>query len=203
MTIIAGILDLDGGAWVACDSQATLIGEQKQLFGEPKWRSAGGIHVLLCGNAAAAPTITASLTDHVRDGLGDEPFSVSAFVEDVRHRLAQQGWEPYSVEGGAPFLDLSMIVTDGLRLFGVNANGFVQEANAEELVLFGSGRESGRGADYALTSIHVGDVKAHKISARARAMAAVGAACRIDLHCMEPIQAKHVPAAQCRIREVC
>lgn len=139
MTI--GIGWTDGfGAILACDQQQT-YGQDKD-FGGDKHFEVRGFHGVLAGQSSSKFFVEAVLYTCFIQGInhnGTREVCVRTFARMLRAHIEEWGWLPEVTPGKLPWWELSMLLTDGRRLFEINTNLVPREVPKGQYAAIGSG----------------------------------------------------------------
>jgi len=139
MTIGIGWTDGEG-AILACDEQQT-YGSDKDFAGD-KHFEVRGFQGLLAGQPTAKYFVEQCLNTAFIQGIvanGTREVGVRAFARLFRSNIEEYGWMPEMVPGKAPYWEISMLLTDGRRLFEINTNLVPREIPSGQYVAIGSG----------------------------------------------------------------
>jgi len=144
MTIGLGIVT-NFGALLGCDQQETQGGNKD--YTDDKHLEVRGLHAIIAGSSAGryfAASVLASggMLGAMHYPVGETPWSeisVRAFSRVLRSSLEEYGWLPELKPGTPPYWELSMLLTDGRRLFEINTALIPREVELGRFVSIGVG----------------------------------------------------------------
>ena len=128
------------GAILACDQQQT-YGQDKDFSGD-KHFEVRGFHGVLAGAPSAWYFVEQCLFTASMHGVrvnDVREVGVRAFASTLRSAVEDYGWLPEMVPGKAPYWEISMLLTDGRKLFEINTNLIPREVPLGQFVAIGSG----------------------------------------------------------------